>query len=90
VPIKKAAKKHLRQSIKRRAKNLTVKENIKENIKNFRKLILAKNIKEAQTQLQKCYKLLDKAVTYGTIKKNTASRKKSRLAKALNKINAEL
>lgn len=86
MPIKKAAKKHLRQSAKRRARNLAVKTILKENIKNFRDLILNKKLTEAKTQLQKCYKLLDKAIKRGIIKKNTASRKKSRLAKALNKI----
>ncbi|MEW6408450.1 MAG: 30S ribosomal protein S20 [Patescibacteria group bacterium] len=86
MPIKKAAKKHLRQSAKRRARNLAIKTNLKENIKNFRDLVLNKKSTEAKTQLQKCYKLLDKTAKYGVIKKNNASRKKSRLACALNKI----
>lgn len=86
MPIKKAAKKHLRQSTKRRTRNLAVKTNLKENIKNFRGLVLNKKISEAKIQLQKCYKFLDKAVKYGVIKKNNASRRKSRLARALNNI----
>lgn len=86
MPIKKAAFKALKQSKKRRIKNLRVKNEIKENIKNFRKLILEKKTAEAKTHLQKCYKLLDKAAKYGVIKKNNASRRKSRLARALNKI----
>lgn len=86
MPIKKAAKKHLKQSKKRHQRNLAAKSEIKENIKDFQKLLVGKKTKEAQTQLKKCYKLLDKAAKRGIIKKNTASRKKSRFAKALNKI----
>lgn len=86
MPIKKAAKKHLKQSKKRHLRNLTAKKEIKENIKNFRKLVSEKKIAEAKTLLQKCYKLLDKTAKRGIIKKNTASRKKSRLTLALNKI----
>ena len=46
----------------------------------------AKNVDEAKSALQAAYKELDKAVTKGVIKKNTASRKKSRLALKVNKL----
>ncbi|KKT08311.1 MAG: 30S ribosomal protein S20, partial [Candidatus Nomurabacteria bacterium GW2011_GWB1_43_20] len=38
------------------------------------------------TLLSKAYKAIDKAAKGNTIKKNAASRKKSRLAKAIKKI----
>ena len=41
---------------------------------------------EAKQSLQKAIKALDKAAQNGIIKKNTASRKKSRLTLAWNKI----
>ncbi len=85
MPIKKAAKKWLRQSKKRQARNVKVKEELKEIITKTRGLIEKKKFEEAKKALVKAYSKLDKAVKYGMIKKNTASRKKSRLAQALNK-----
>lgn len=87
MPIKKAAKKALRQSKKRRSRNLQIKQGLKETIKRFRALVEKKKTKEAQDLLKKCYRLLDLAAKKKVIKKNTASRKKSRLTSALNKIN---
>ena len=55
-------------------------------VKKVIKAVEAKNVDEAKTALQVAYKELDKAVTKGVIKKNTASRKKSRLALKINKL----
>ena len=79
MPIKKSAKKALRQSLKRRARNLAYKRKIKKFIKDIKKLVSEKKIKEAKSLLPQLYKILDKAAKVGVIKKNTASRKKSRL-----------
>jgi len=46
---------------------------------------LQKKIEEAKKLLPKLYKALDKAAKVGLIKKNTASRKKSRLTKLVLK-----
>ncbi len=50
--------------------------------------VAVKALKANQTteDLSKAFQAIDKAAKSGVIKKNTASRKKSRLAKALNKI----
>lgn len=53
--------------------------------KEIKKLITAKRIKEAKELLPKYYKALDKAVKENVVKKNTASRKKSRITLAINK-----
>ncbi len=84
MPIKKSAKKALRQSKKRRAQNLRRKKKIKDLTKEIRNLISQKKIKEAKALLPQIYKILDKAAKVGTIKKNTASRKKSRITKLVN------
>ncbi len=84
-PITKSAKKALRQNIKRRARNRKTKENLKSLIKEVRFLAAGKKINEAKKILPKVYKALDKAAKTKVMKKNTASRKKSRLAKLLNK-----
>lgn len=48
-------------------------------------LLETKKIKEAEALVPKAYKTLDKAAKTGVIKKNAASRKKSRLMKLLRK-----
>lgn len=85
MPITKSAKKALRQSIKRKARNLRKKRKIKDLQKSIRVLISQKKIKEAKELLPKIYKALDKAAKTGVIKENKAARKKSKIAKLLNK-----
>jgi len=84
MPIKKAAFKSLRQSKKRAVRNRKVKTLIKETIKKSKKLSGAKKTEETKTAVLAAIKLLDRAVAKGIIKKNTASRKKSRLMKKMN------
>ena len=81
MPITKSAKKALRQSIRRRVRNLKKKEAYKKAVKETRDLALAGKISEANSTLSAAYKALDKAAQTNVISKNTASRKKSRLAK---------
>lgn len=88
MPITKSAKKSLRQSKKRRARNIRQKEAFKDIIKNIQKLVLENKKKEAEKLLPKAYKAIDKAAKTGVIKKNTADRRKSRLTKLVNKIKA--
>lgn len=85
MAILKSAKKALRQSIKKRAGNLVYKDKIKALLKEVKGLVSQKKTKEAKDLLPKIYKALDKAAKVGIIKKNNASRRKSRLAKLLNK-----
>ena len=81
MAIIKSAKKALRQSIKRRAKNLVYINRIKKLTKEAGLLFSQKKIKELKDILPQIYKALDKAAKVGVIKKNTASRKKSRITK---------
>lgn len=85
MPIIKSAKKALRQSIKRRKLNLRRKDVMKDAIKQVKKLKLAGKKEEALKLLSSAHKAIDKSVKRGVIKKNAASRKKSRLAIFLNK-----
>jgi len=85
MPIIKSAKKALRKSLKRRKINTQKKEKIKKLLKKVRNLILEKKVEEAKKLLPQVFKVLDKAAKTGLIKKNTAARKKSRIAKLLNK-----
>lgn len=85
MPITKSAKKALRQSRKRRLFNLRRTKKMKSLVKQVRSLIEDKKREEALKILPQVYKAVDKAAKRGVIKKNTASRKKSRLAKAIDK-----
>jgi len=84
MPNIKSAKKSLRQSEKRRVINLRKKRNIKKVLKDIKKLLDTQKGKEAFKLVPKAYKAIDKAVKGGVLKKNTASRKKSRLAKMIH------
>ena len=86
MPITKSAKKSLRQETKRRARNLKYKKKIKDLKKQILNLVNQKKIKEVQELLPNFYKTVDKAAKVGVIKKNTASRKKSRLSRLLSSI----
>ena len=85
MPITKSAKKALRQSEKRRIRNLRKKREIKAIFKQVTKLVSEKKLDESKPLLSQYYKKLDKAVKTNLIKKNTASRKKSRLTNLINK-----
>ena len=85
-PIIKSAKKALRQSKKRNVLNVRTKNKMKKIVKGLRVFVEEKKIEDAKKILPKAYKAVDKAAKRGVIKKNTASRKKSRLTKAINKI----
>ncbi|MBY0328930.1 30S ribosomal protein S20 [Patescibacteria group bacterium] len=81
MPITRNAKKALRASERKNAVNDRTKKVLKEGVKTVHKLVLAKQWTEAKESLSKAYSAIDKAAKKGVIKKNTASRKKSRLSR---------
>jgi len=81
MPITKSAEKALRQNRKRRKRNLSLKNKIKKLKKDIERLMEEKKIEEAKGFLPQFYKVVDKAAKNNVIKKNTASRKKSQIAK---------
>ena len=83
MPNTKSAKKELRKSKKRQARNKKIKDNVKNLIKKSRQAIKA-NDKNASGLVSAALKALDKAAQKGVIKKNTCNRKKSRLHLKLN------
>ena len=85
MPVKKSAKKRLRQSKKRRIRNLNYKNKTKSLNKEVRDLVKENKTKEAKDLLPQVFKILDKSAKVGIIKKNTASRKKARITKLINK-----
>lgn len=85
MAITKSAKKAIRQNKRRKAHNLVYLNKIKSLIKEARSFVLQKKINEAKELLPKIYQILDKAAKVGVIKKNAASRKKSRITKLVSK-----
>ncbi len=86
MPNIKSAAKAMRQSERRRKFNIRTKDKFKAAIKEVKLNITANAKDEAAKTLAKAMSTLDKAVKKGVIHKNTASRRKSRLAKAINKL----
>jgi small subunit ribosomal protein S20 len=76
----------MRQANKRRSNNNKTKDLFKSAVKEVRKLISEGKKNDAVEALKKAMSTLDKATKKHVIKKNTASRKKSRLAKAIAKL----
>jgi small subunit ribosomal protein S20 len=79
-----SAKKRVRQNLKARARNRARKEQIKEPVKALTAAIAAADWTKAEEALKTAVKKMDRIATKGTIHKNTAARKRSRLTKRLN------
>ena len=79
----------MRQSRRRNAINTRTKYKYKSTVKEARTSIANGDAKQASADLQKAMSAIDKALKKNVLHKNTASRKKSRLAKALNKLSAK-
>lgn len=85
MPITASAKKALRQSKRRNARNQKRREAFRSVIRDIEKLVASKKANEAEKLLPKAYQALDKAAKTGVMKKNAAARKKSRLTKLIRK-----
>ena len=81
-----SAKKRIRQNVKRRGLNRWRKVQVKDAVREFDEAIKAGDKDTAAEKLRTAVKQLDKTAAKGTIHKNTASRRKSRMTKALNKL----
>ena len=82
----KSAKKRVLIAEANRQRNVAFKSSIKTAIKKTLELAGGKDKEALNTSLSKVYQLCDKAVVKGILHKNTAARKKSRLALAIKKI----
>jgi len=85
MPLTKSTKKALRQSLKKRVRNLRKKRMVKDIFKQIEKSVSLGETNKAKDFLPKYYKALDKAAKTHVIKRNKAARKKSQAAKILNR-----
>lgn len=76
----KSAKKRVLTNERNRVRNQAVKTRVKTMAKKVLAAVETGDVEASKAALSVAYKEFDKAVTKGVLKKNTASRKKSRLA----------
>ena len=76
-----AVKRH-RQSVNRRVRNIETKSKLRTLIKKARQAIEDKNVDSISAHVRDVNKALNKAVSKGVIKPNTASRWLSRISRS--------
>jgi len=83
MPTSRSAKKRVRQSEVRKLRNRSVRSNLRTHIKNCVKAIESGDLESARTTFRTMESRIDSAARKGVIHKNTASRRKARLAKRI-------
>lgn len=83
MPIIKSAVKRMKQTAKRRARNVSIKRDVKTAVKAFLAKPTAETLSAAQSEI-------DKSLKKGLIKKNTASRRKAALSKTAKEAGVKL
>ncbi|MFA5086441.1 MAG: 30S ribosomal protein S20 [Candidatus Paceibacterota bacterium] len=86
MPVTKTTKRRPGQIERRTAVNSKRILQMRKLIKEANSLLSNKNIEEVEKMLPAIYKAIDKAAKRGVIKKNSASRRKSRMAKKVEKM----
>ena len=86
MPNIKSAKKRVITNAKKRDNNILTKSSMKTAIKKSERAIKANDKEAADSSLKVALKRIDKALSKGLIKKNTAARQKSRLTKKTNNV----
>ena len=87
MPNNPSAEKRMRQEIKRRAHNRSIKSLVRTEVTKARQAIATPTVsaEAAQNTVRAAISELDRAAKKGVLHKNNASRRKSRLMKQLNK-----
>lgn len=88
MPIKQSAKKYMRVTERKKARNDKVKKAFRTAIKTTLALIKDGKAEEAKKAFQGAQKALDKAAKVGVIKKNNAARRKSRIVRKIKALTA--
>ena len=88
MPNIKSAIKRVSITQKKTLRNNMIKSSYKTAVRKFEEAVQNGDTKNAETLFVEATKKIDQACTKGVIVKNTAARKKSRLAKKLNAVKA--
>ncbi len=81
MPNTKSAKKRLRQSLERRARNRSARTSLRTQVRRVRESVAAGAMDKAQEELRATSRQLDQAGAHRLIHPNKAARLKSRLSK---------
>lgn len=79
-----SAKKRIRQNQKRNALNRWRKDRVKSAVREFESAVAAGKFDEAQKLMNQAASVIDKVASTPALHKNTAARRRSRLARKLN------
>ena len=88
MPNIKSAIKRVKINDKKKAQNITVKSAMRTSVKKVEAAVVNNDATAATTTFADAASKLDKAASKGLIHKNAAARKKSRLMKKINSLNA--
>lgn len=83
-----SSQKRMRQNAKRAAQNRARKTRIKSGIRKVQDAISAKDAAAAETAYRQAAQIIDRLSQKKTIHRNTAARRKSRMARRLNALKA--
>ncbi len=86
MPTSLSAKKRVRQNAKRNALNNWRKRRIRTQIKTVLEALREQKLDKAESEYRKTCGILDKIACTSTLHRNTAARRKSRLARRLNEL----
>lgn len=86
MPNIKSAIKRVKVTEKKNLRNRMIKSAMRTSVKKFDTAVAAGNVDEKLLSVTSS--AVDKAASKGVMSKNAANRKKARMAKAMNKVNA--
>ena len=79
---KSAIKRH-RQSVKRQARNQSIRIRVRHTVRELREIIAKKDVSTAEAKLRSVTATVQKAVTKGVLHRNNADRRISRLSRQI-------
>jgi small subunit ribosomal protein S20 len=79
-----SAKKRIRQNVKHRIRNRARTKQVKLQVRKVVEALAERNAEKAAAELRLAVKKIDQVAAKGTLHKNAAARKKSRLQRRLN------
>ncbi|MFH0980712.1 MAG: 30S ribosomal protein S20 [Planctomycetota bacterium] len=83
-----SSNKRVRQNEVRRVRNHARKQRLKTEVRKLQDAVHDGNVEQAKAVFLSVSRLLDRTAAKGTVHKSTAARRKSRLAKRVNKLTA--
>lgn len=84
MPTSLSARKRVRQAAKRRLRNRRVKATVKTQVRKVEAALESGDVEAARAAYAAAARLIDKAVSKSVLHRNTAARRKSRLARRIN------